>query len=173
MLMPIMPEIIFDTNVLSNFALTRQLPLLRSLYPESARCTGFVASEIMQGLRAGHTGLVPLSESLLEGWPPQEHCDSRQERQLFAELSVSLGDGESSCIALAVSRSYVFACDDRLARREAERLKVRLTGTVGILIKAVRIGSVDLAQANAIIKQMIKAGFYSPVKNITTEMAAR
>lgn len=61
------PELIFDTNVLSNFALTGQLQLLRAMYPLTARCTGYVAAEVNRGLRAGHRGLAPLAEALLTG----------------------------------------------------------------------------------------------------------
>jgi predicted nucleic acid-binding protein len=85
-------------------------------------------------------------------------------------IFVSLGDGESSCLALAARRGYVFACDDRLARSEAVRLGIPMTGTVGILIKAVRIGAIDLKKANAALKRMITAGFYAPVARITREM---
>ena len=75
-----------------------------------------------------------------------------------------------SCLAIAAERGYVFACDDRLARSEAARLAIPLTGTVGILIKAVRIGAIDLKKANAILKLMIQAGFYAPVTRITPAM---
>lgn len=167
-----MPKIIFDTNVLNNFALSGQLSLLQAMYQHTARCSGYVAAEVQSGFHAGYGGLQQLSESLLDGWPPEEHCTSFEERRLFTHLSVSLGKGESSCIALAVSRGYVFACDDRLARREAERLNVCLTGTVGILIKAVRLGEIQLSKANAVLKKMIQAGFYSPVTRISSEMVA-
>lgn len=165
-----MPEIIFDTNVLSNFAISGELTLLQAMYHHTARCSGHVSAEVQAGFHAGHTGLRQLSEMLLDGWPPEEHCDSFEERRLLNVLSVSLGKGESSCIALAACRGYVFACDDRLARREAERLGVPLSGTVGILIKAIRIGEIELAKANAVLKVMIQAGFYSPVARITREM---
>lgn len=162
-----MPDIIFDTNVLSNFVLAGRLGLLRVLYPDNACCTGFVVSEVLRGLRLGHSGLEPLSHSIAAGWPRQEDLSTSAERQLYALISTSLGDGESSCLALAAHRGYVFACDDRMARNEAARLGVPLTGTVGILIKAVRIGTIELKEANVILRKMIEAGFYAPVKKIT------
>lgn len=165
-----MPEIIFDTNVLSNFVLAGRLGLLRKLYPDNARCTGFVVSEVLRGLRLGHSGLDPLSHSIAAGWPRQEDLSTSAERQLYALISISLGDGESSCLALAVHRGYVFACDDRMACNEAARLGVSLTGTVGILIKAVRIGTIELKEANAILRKMLEAGFYAPVKKISKEI---
>lgn len=171
--MPPMPDIIFDTNVLSNFARAGQLELLREMYPDNACCTGFVVSEILRGLRQGHQDLEPLSASIANGWPRQEDLTTPAERQLYAAISVSLGDGESSSLALAAHRGYVFACDDRLARNEAARLGVKLTGTVGILIKAVRGKTIDLKEANAILRKMVKAGFYAPVKQITREIVDR
>lgn len=168
--MPPMPDIIFDTMVISTFAKAGQLELLRSLYPENACCTGFVVAEVLRGFRQGHTDLEALVQLLSNGWPRQEELITPTERSLYASVSISLGDGESSCLALAAQRGYVFACDDRLARSEAVRLSIPLTGTVGILIKAARIGAIDLKKANAILKRMLQAGFYAPVKLITPTM---
>lgn len=168
--MPPMPDIIFDTNVLSNFARAGRLELLRALYPGNACCSGFVVSEVLRGLHQGHHDLQSLAENIVTGWPRQENLTTSAERQLYAAISISLGDGESSCLALAVHRGYIFACDDRLARNEGTRLGVPLTGTVGILVKAVRIGVVDLKKANAILRKMVQAGFYAPVKSITETM---
>jgi predicted nucleic acid-binding protein len=56
--------------------------------------------------------------------------------------------------------------DDRLARAEAGRLAVLLTGTVGILVKAVRSGVCDTGTADDHLEKMIAAGFFSPVQSI-------
>jgi len=168
-----MPDVIFDTMVISNFAKAGQLELLRKMYPANACCSGFVVAEVLRGLRQGHTALEPLVQLLSDGWPRQDDLATPAERQLFARISVSLGDGESSCLALAAQREYVFACDDRVARSEAVRLEIPLTGTVGILIKAVRTDAIDLRKANTILKRMIAAGFYAPVLWITKEMVER
>jgi len=162
----LMPDIIFDTNVLSNFAKAGQLALLRELYPENACCSGFVVSEVMRGFQQGHHDLEPLAAWLISGWPRMEELTMSAEKKLFAAISISLGTGESSCLALAANRGYIFACDDRLARNEATRLGILLTGTLGILIKAVRTEHLELKTANRILQRMIKAGFYAPIKRI-------
>lgn len=165
-----MPDVIFDTMVISNFAKAGQLELLRKMYPVKACCSGFVVAEVLRGFRQGHNDLEALVRLLSDGWPRQEDLSTPAERQLYASISVSLGDGESSCLALAARRGYVFACDDRQARSEAGRLGVPLTGTVGILVKAVRVGSIDLKKANTVLKRMIADGFYAPISRITQEM---
>ena len=165
-----MPDVIFDTVVISNFAKAGQLELLRNMYPATACCSGFVVAEVLRGFRQGHPDLELLVQLLADGWPRQDDLSTPAERQLYARISISLGDGESSCLALAAERGYIFACDDRLARSEAVRLGIALTGTVGILIKAVRSDVIDLKKANALLKRMIAAGFYAPVKQLTREM---
>ncbi len=168
-----MPDIILDTNVLSNYSLAGRLDLLKRLYPTSACCAGAVMTEILHGVQCGHAGLRDIFESLGQNWPRIEDPASPSEQQFFALLSISLGAGESACIALAAQRRYIFACDDRLARNEAIRLGVTLTGTVGILVKAVRVGAIEMKEANTILGRMIKAGFYAPVKRIEKEMVNR
>jgi predicted nucleic acid-binding protein len=165
-----MPEIVFDTCVLSNFALSDSLPLLKTLYPQSALTTDLVALENLRRIQSGHAALAAVRQALAEGWLHEVSCTGREEKRLLENLSVSLGAGEASCIAIARSRSYVFACDDRAARKEATLCGVRLTGTIGILIKAVRQGTVELKQANAILRKMVERGFYAPVARITREM---
>jgi predicted nucleic acid-binding protein len=92
--------------------------------------------------------------------------DSIEEKTLFEALCVSLGFGEASAIATAKSRGLVFACDDRAARREAVLLGVKLTGTIGILAKAVRRKLIKPKRADEILKRMITLGFYSPINSI-------
>jgi predicted nucleic acid-binding protein len=162
---PQMPEIIFDTNVLSNFSLTGRLDLLRELYPASACCTFSVVAEINSGLRKGRSGLAPLSGIKDSGWPTLLVL-TESEQKLHEVLLISLGEGESSCIAVAAHRNLIFACDDRLARKEAARLTILLTGTIGILMKAIRLDRISNSDANELLQEMVRQGFYSPIPRI-------
>ena len=60
----------------------------------------------------------------------------------------------------------MFACDDKAARKEAALLGIRLTGTIGILTKAVRTKVINLKTADRSLEKMIAAGFYSPIVSI-------
>jgi predicted nucleic acid-binding protein len=165
-----MPEIIFDTCVLSNFALSGAMPLLKKLYPQSAFISNMVVLENLRGIQKGYDSLTAVRDAVDDGWLQEVSCTAPEEKRLFATLSVSLGIGESSCIAIARYRGYIFACDDRAARKEASLCGVRLTGTVGILVKAVRVREIDLRKANSILKKMAAHGFYAPVEKITKEI---
>lgn len=161
-----MPEIIFDCCCISNFALADSLFILKSLYSQSAAVTNFVSAEIMKGVQQGHKDLLKVQGALKEGWLKEIVLGSKKEKSLYETLSVSLGLAEASSIAAAKTRGYIFACDDRAARREAGLLEVKLTGTIGILKKAVRSGTLNLAEGNLFLAKMMEKGFYSPVKSL-------
>lgn len=161
-----MPEIVFDCCVLSNFAVSRSLPVIKRLYGNSAVVTDFVAAEIRRGYQGGHKHLRLILDALDEGWLEEISLRNKEERAIFRSLSVSLGLGEASSIAVAKARGFLFACDDRTARREAGLLGVKLTGTLGILKKAVRDHTVRLRDGDRILAEMKAGGYYSSIRSL-------
>jgi predicted nucleic acid-binding protein len=77
-----------------------------------------------------------------------------------------LGLGEASSIAVAKSRGFVFASDDKAARREATLMEVKLTGTLGILKNAAKHKIIDLKECHFILSKMTAKEFYSAVKSL-------
>lgn len=161
-----MPEIISDSCVLSNFALSDSLHIIKKLYGNTSYITDFVVAENPRGILKGYSGLLKVSEAIKDGWLKEITLSGLEEKALFESLSVSLGFGEASSIAAAKTRGYVFACDDRAARREADFLGVKLTGTIGILIKAVKKKIIKDSESDAILNRMVANGFYSPIRSI-------
>ena len=161
-----MPEIVFDTCVLSNFALAGALGIPERLYRDRAHITDFVAAKILRGIQAGHARLGAIPKAVQAGWLKELGLRTGKERELFKTLSVSLGLGEALSIAVAKRRGFRFASDDRVARAAAARLGVPLTGTLGVLVKAVRAGVCDLSTADAYLLKMIESGFFSPVRSL-------
>lgn len=161
-----MPEIVFDTCVISNFALAGALGILESLYRNKAYIIDIVSVEILRGIQSGHARLEAIPKAVRAGWLKETKLRSGKEKELFETLSVSRGFGEASSLAIAKSRNLIFASDDHMARAEAARLGVPVTGTLGILLKAVRTGICDLRMADGYLVKMIEAGFFSPVRSL-------
>lgn len=161
-----MPDVIFDNCVLSNFTLSGSLSIIKRLYANTAYVTDFAAAENMKGILKGYAGLTAVREAIKEGWLKEITLETEDEKTLFETLSVSMGLGEASSIALSKTRGFIFACDDRVARREAGFLGVKLTGTIGIIIKAVKKKVVGPKEADSILRRMIAHGFYSPINSI-------
>lgn len=161
-----MPEIIFDCCVISNFAFSDSLDVIKVMYGDAALITNFVSVEIMRGIQRGHANLKLIQEAIKSGWLKEKELKASEEKALFESLSVSLGLGEASCIAVAKKRGFLFACDDRAARREASLLGIKLTGTLGILKRAIKMRIINIKKADLILKSMVEHGFHSPVKSL-------
>ena len=173
--MPIVPEIhstrprlIFDTTVLSNFAAVGQVALLEKLYSGQAFTALPVADEIRRGLDAGYAYLSAVEAAFAglsqSGWLPVLPMISAREQSLYVELSQSLAPGEASCLSLAIVQELTLASDDLAARREATQRGVSLTGTVGILVRAVRQQQMTLAAGNEMLARMIALRYRAPVQ---------
>jgi len=165
-----MPDYIFDTTVLSNFAAVDRLDLLKTRYRRQAFTTIEVIDELRKGVQAGYTHLEPALQQIErinpDGWLRILSPESHDEHRLRLELDQSLDAGEASCLALANSRGLILATDDLAARRLADEKSIPLTGTIGILIALVRDGTLPLAKANAILKAMIQRHYRSPISQL-------
>jgi predicted nucleic acid-binding protein len=151
--------VLLDNTVLTNFSLVDRLDLVLELWEGRCVTTSAVLAEYQAGVDIGR--LKPaIWASLLE-------LNLTEEEAAFAErLPVQLGAGERCCIAAAVYQDGRFASDDNLARREAQKHGVEVTGTVGILILNVQRGRLSLAEGNQLLVEMVAQGYRSPVKRL-------
>lgn len=84
---------------------------------------------------------VVITETILNEYelPIPNFIEIREVRNLNLQrvLSGYLDPGEASAIALGIENpESILILDDLKGRKEAERLKLRVTGTLGVLIKA-------------------------------------
>lgn len=75
---------------------------------------------------------------------------------LTADLN--LGKGEAEVIALASQTGLKVVIDDLKARRVAENMGLKVTGTIGVLVKAERAGLIRSAYDK--VKELRDRGFY-------------
>jgi predicted nucleic acid-binding protein len=165
-----MPDYIFNTTALSNFAAASRLNLLAARYQGAGFTTIEVGDELRRGISAGYNYLEAAYQQLETvdpaGWLRVLSPESTPEHRLRAEFDELLDPGEASCLALAVSRQLIFVTDDLAARQLAEARNVPLTGTLGILIVLVRDKTLSLQEANEMLTDMIQRGYRSPVDRL-------
>jgi predicted nucleic acid-binding protein len=165
---------IANTTVLSNFARIRQLALLRSLYGV-LYISAEVYTEVQDGLDEGYafyTGIEQLVYPLAaDGWIHLTSMTDTEELRLFAAMPRGLHQGEASSLAIAAQRGWTLLTDDRAARREAARLGIRLSGSVGCLVLGVEQGHCTLDTANDWLHTMIQQGYYAPTSDLTPLVA--
>lgn len=93
-----------------------------------------------------------LEATLVEGTLGRESLFSPEELEVYADLSQILGSGESACLALALKRGWLVACDERrvFLREAHNRLGAgRILNTAGIYVLWIRQGLLTVDQADA------------------------
>jgi len=137
-----MPDYIFNTTALSNFAAANRVELLKAEYQHIAFTTTEICDELRKGLKMGYDYLRHALDQIAaihpDGWIRVLYPNSAYEYDLRSEYDHVLDLGETSCLSLAVSRRLIFVTDDLAARQSALKENVSITGTIGILVKIVR-----------------------------------
>ncbi len=156
---------IFDRASLSNFLLTDSTYLLEKRYAGCGIITREVYGELSSGMVA-HPELRRVGR-LIDARIFKLLSLSTVEHTHYVNLIGHLGKGEASCIALVKHQAAIVVTDDRAARRQCMQMSIQATGTIGILKASFLGGEITLAQADDILKRMMKSGFYSPVRNVS------
>jgi predicted nucleic acid-binding protein len=164
-------SVISNTTVVSNFASINQLDILQKLFG-FLYISSEVFIEIQTGLDEGYLFYAELQQQVYPlssaGWIQLTSMSAEAEFVLFTSLPPKLHAGEASCLAIARCRNWTMLTDDLAARREAVRLGVRLSGTLGCLLMAIEREICDLDQANMLLHSMIKGGYRSPTADLST-----
>ncbi|MCP4370601.1 MAG: hypothetical protein GY797_21190, partial [Deltaproteobacteria bacterium] len=136
---------VFDTVAFSNFLLSNSTFILEKRYCNRAIITWEVYDEISAGIT--EYPALKFVDKLLDDKIFKLLSLSKKEHDFYLELIGHLGKGEASCIALAKKQSAIAVTDDRTARKQCKQMKVRVTGTVGILKASLLNGHISLTKA--------------------------
>ncbi len=160
------PFLFFDTVVLSNFSLAGSFKLIQNTYQKRLIITDEVYDEIANGIARGFKDLTTVFDFFTASICTR-HTLNMEEKKLYTDLLSALGSGEASCVAAAHKTGGIVVSDDRKARSCCEELSILFTGTIGILTRLCKTGTIQGKTADSILTKMITAGFYSPVNSIT------
>jgi predicted nucleic acid-binding protein len=96
-----------------------------------------------------------------------ESVTGDDELGLLVEFAASLGDGEAASAAIAISRGYLLATDDRKARRvvQSAHPAVELLTTSQLLELWQRRSGLPPAEMAAILKNVTARATFAPPKN--------
>lgn len=154
--------VVSDTDVVINFLRVQRLDLLcgqsnfRVVVTEHLLGSSGILGELTDLTQAAEAEKA-VAAGLMEAIALTEP----NELALFATLNQFLGRGESAAIAVAASRGWTVATDDRLAQRECERRlgPNRTLSTPSILLDCIRNGSLSVADADNIKDQLASQRF--------------
>ncbi len=143
--------IISNATPLIAFSRICQLPLLKKVVgnlviPEA------VAQEIT-AYPVGQHGSIDLAQ---ETWIQQRALQSTQQTSLLL-LTLDQGEAEVIALALEVQASLVIM-DELTGRKVAESLDIKVTGSIGVLMRAKQLGYISAIRPYT--QQMKQAGIY-------------
>jgi hypothetical protein len=130
-----------NTSPISNLAIIGRLNLLQSQFRE-VRIPGAVQSEL--GQPPHRAALAEIQQALQDGWiKPQ----ALREAKIARLLATDLDPGEAEAIALALELSAdLILLDERDGRSAAERAGLKVTGVLGVLLRAKIDGQIPLVK---------------------------
>jgi predicted nucleic acid-binding protein len=149
---------LLDNTVLSNFAIVHRTHLIRAALEEAATVPQ-VLDEYTAGVLSGRVPQVDWS------WLSVPTLND-EEQGLFEKLGLRLNAGEAACLAVAALRGGRIVTDDRDAREIAAKMRVSVSGTIGLLVRLVGIGVLSVPQADELLGEMISAGYRSPITSL-------
>lgn len=155
---------VLDTTVLSNFAYIDRVDLLGEL--PRVCSVAEVEGELRAGVEAyGHlqSAIDQLGESI-----PVVDLD-HPARELAEDLSGRLDRGEARAFAIAATHDGTFVTDDGPARTLARNRDVPVTGSIGVLVRAVDADRVSAADADRWLTRWIdETAYRAPSRDFST-----
>ena len=155
-------KVVCNSSVIIGLSVIGKLDLLWKLFDEI-----YVPSSVYQEVcikGRGRVGSTELSNAIKQG---KIKIISPKNKTLVESLVDPLGYGESETIVLAIELSADYACiDEKIARKKAFRLGVKVKGTIGILWLALRRNLVSKEEFFRCIGMLEKFGFRFPKKVI-------
>lgn len=142
-----------DPCFLINFLAVDRVDLLGSLASFTFHCPREVSAEVVRPVQAKR-----LARAIANGIVVDEEVFDLAEFAIITDLlRQQLGRGESACLALAQSRGWLLASDERgrFRRLATERDGAgRLMTTREVLDRLVALGTLSGAEARAIVKDL-------------------
>lgn len=138
--------VVTDANIIINLLHVNRIEFLQSLPPYSFVVPEHVIAEVCDSQQA-----AALTVAITNGIVVEVKLTDPSELDLYAELLRMLGSGEAACLALAETRGWFLASDEKkLFLREAGKRigRNRILNTAGIFVKAIRLGLLTVEEAD-------------------------
>lgn len=142
--------VVVNTTPLIALAAIDQLQLLALLYPDGI----LVPDDVWREYHAGSSGHTAVALDAIPALRRTHLADPRR-----AQLLSDLDPGEAAVIALGQERNAdLLIIDERLGRRHDMRLGFKVTGTLGILLRAKQMGLIP--NLETMIRNLRRHGLY-------------
>jgi len=161
--------LVFDTTVLSNFAISESIGWLTEQYPRGVTVPA-VRDELARGVDLGYDALTPAVDALTGGEIDVESEASEVLQQSYPSIQTTVDRGEAEAMAAVLEHETdaVLVTDDRVARELAAEYDLAVTGSVGLLARGIVADALSVQTADAWLERWQTDGNYiAPVESVT------
>lgn len=125
-------------------------------------------------------GMVHTTQQVFDEWreehPDWLHLVTFEDEKLYLDFRKTLGKGESSVLAYAVTHPEhtLLILDEQKARKKAKQRQLHFIGTIGVLLRAKSLGIIERLQPW--IERCQQQGFYlapALVDNVLKQVGER
>lgn len=143
---PVVSVVVTDANIVINLLHVNRIDLLGQLRPYSF----VVPEEVVVEIRDPGQSAA-LRGALDNGLLAEVRLAELSELKLYTELLKTLGSGEAACLALAETRGWLIASDERkvFLREAMKRVgPSRILNTAGLFVKAIKLSLLTVEEAD-------------------------
>lgn len=108
---------------------------------------------------------IDLSDAIAAGFIHACQLEGQDELDAFIRFAMELDDGEASCLAIAMSRGWIVATDDRKAQRIASENGIALTSTPELIQRWIDTTSPSEATVADVLKKIEVFARFRPRRN--------
>lgn len=105
---------------------------------------------------------IDLNEAVAAGYLHTCQLEGQAEIDAFVRFAMQLDDGEASCLAIALSRGWTVATDDRKARRIASENGIALISTPEVIQRWVDANSASGTDAGDLLRKIERFAKFRP-----------
>jgi len=159
-------SLVFDTTALSHFARAGRRDELRMTVTHDEPV---LLAEVAAELARGVPSYPPLGSAAAGGWLKPVELEELPELAAFARYKGELGggpernNGEAAVLAWVSVNGGIAIIDEVVAREIGKRERLKVHGSLWLLIRSVRTRALDRAMVEAIVDDLVGTGMRLPV----------
>jgi predicted nucleic acid-binding protein len=148
-------KVVSNSGPLMALAKVGQIHLLTSLYEEILIPSAVYEETVANGLARGESDAISIQMAVTR----QHLRVVKVDEQNFSEavLALPLDRGERHAIELAIKENAeCVLLDDMMARDAAQKLNLKVKGTLGVLVEAFRKGALSASEVDTVFDALLK-----------------
>lgn len=159
--------VVLDATVLSNFANSDSVEFLTTIL-ENPQTVPAVRTELEQGVVSGYTYLGTAMDGIDNGDIGTVDTVPDMLADEYGTVQTRLDAGEAEALVAAQTAGGTLATDDGAARSIAADYDVSLTGSIGLLVRGVVLGTISTDTADEWLTTWVEErNYYAPIDTVT------